>query len=676
MSRAHIRFTKIALLVVVLAAVPVLALDPPANPLPKASQEVYRPAKVDLEADAAKADPPPWCILAVLLDPDARSGGHHSKIVGLWRGWDKAKRISVLQKVHMAAAETWWVEREAGKPLFIPENVTQEMVKVAEPPAWAKGFNLPWGRLGAEDRRVQVEQIATELARRNNFAWDRANMGKLSEVRRRLQASGKRAPGMEAYAPPVEVVQPPEAHALYRPEKLPAVEKLAAGEAPPAWYLWGTVLDPDGRALRSGVRADWKAMSAAERAATLKKQFEKYEATWEVERAADKPFFKPGEVSEAVVGASAPPVWAPTTMNPTYWPMRSAAERRKALEETVKEEALTRSRDWDQEHAADLEAARKKIDDAEIARRAEQERLERERLEKERLEQERLERERLEREKAEAEAAAARGPGSDGDPTSTASEGTPPSEESTAGTTVPATGKETPNSEPKAKPEPASAASRIVGLVVIAIAVVLLQVLKKKGADEPLTEPERVVVKDGTKRPQNTCNECGHTWFPRGSDLSAVCPKCKSEKVEVVTVEVKRFTITSGMLQAFLVLLALGIVGSFLGGGGKSSPKAPGNAAPTKVGNGGVQDVSALVANPKKGGAYRGKVVFFGAPTVDNASVVLSSLQDEKKSVDIRIPPRLVEKGQLDALCEEGATVVVVVKPGKDGPELVSVGSR
>ncbi len=31
-----------------------------------------------------------------------------------------------------------------------------------------------------------------------------------------------------------------------------------------------------------------------------------------------------------------------------------------------------------------------------------------------------------------------------------------------------------------------------------------------------------------TKRPLNRCWSCGHTWYPRGSDLSACCPRCKS----------------------------------------------------------------------------------------------------------------------------------------------------
>ena len=30
-----------------------------------------------------------------------------------------------------------------------------------------------------------------------------------------------------------------------------------------------------------------------------------------------------------------------------------------------------------------------------------------------------------------------------------------------------------------------------------------------------------------TQRPLNGCSECEHTWYPRGGDQSARCPKCK-----------------------------------------------------------------------------------------------------------------------------------------------------
>lgn len=35
-----------------------------------------------------------------------------------------------------------------------------------------------------------------------------------------------------------------------------------------------------------------------------------------------------------------------------------------------------------------------------------------------------------------------------------------------------------------------------------------------------------------TKRPQNKCGSCGYTWYPRGGNLSAKCPKCGSSKTK------------------------------------------------------------------------------------------------------------------------------------------------
>lgn len=38
-----------------------------------------------------------------------------------------------------------------------------------------------------------------------------------------------------------------------------------------------------------------------------------------------------------------------------------------------------------------------------------------------------------------------------------------------------------------------------------------------------------------TLRSQNKCGSCSNTWYPRGKNLSAVCPRCGSENVAVVT---------------------------------------------------------------------------------------------------------------------------------------------
>ena len=38
-----------------------------------------------------------------------------------------------------------------------------------------------------------------------------------------------------------------------------------------------------------------------------------------------------------------------------------------------------------------------------------------------------------------------------------------------------------------------------------------------------------------TKRPQNKCKSCGHTWYPRGTNLSPRCPHCGSADTKKIT---------------------------------------------------------------------------------------------------------------------------------------------
>lgn len=35
------------------------------------------------------------------------------------------------------------------------------------------------------------------------------------------------------------------------------------------------------------------------------------------------------------------------------------------------------------------------------------------------------------------------------------------------------------------------------------------------------------------KRPENICESCGHTWYPKGHNLSKRCPECHSTKVKI-----------------------------------------------------------------------------------------------------------------------------------------------
>lgn len=55
-----------------------------------------------------------------------------------------------------------------------------------------------------------------------------------------------------------------------------------------------------------------------------------------------------------------------------------------------------------------------------------------------------------------------------------------------------------------------------------------------------------------TKRPQNKCEDCSYTWYPRGKQQSLKCPNCGGMNVSVVTI--------SGYVIFILILLVIGVV--------------------------------------------------------------------------------------------------------------------
>jgi len=60
-----------------------------------------------------------------------------------------------------------------------------------------------------------------------------------------------------------------------------------------------------------------------------------------------------------------------------------------------------------------------------------------------------------------------------------------------------------------------------------------------------------------TLRSQNKCNDCRYTWYPRGKNLSRVCPSCGSENVAIVV--------------NWTPIVAVGAIGLYLIFGGKSN---------------------------------------------------------------------------------------------------------
>ena len=59
-------------------------------------------------------------------------------------------------------------------------------------------------------------------------------------------------------------------------------------------------------------------------------------------------------------------------------------------------------------------------------------------------------------------------------------------------------------------------------------------------------------------RPQNRCNACGYTWYPRGKNVSLRCPGCGSGDVEVVTIPAA--VVLGGLIGlSAVVLIALAL---------------------------------------------------------------------------------------------------------------------
>ena len=52
---------------------------------------------------------------------------------------------------------------------------------------------------------------------------------------------------------------------------------------------------------------------------------------------------------------------------------------------------------------------------------------------------------------------------------------------------------------------------------------------RKKDDWSPASKPDR-----STKQPQNKCETCQYTWYPRGKSRSLKCPSCGSRNVKVL----------------------------------------------------------------------------------------------------------------------------------------------
>lgn len=100
-----------------------------------------------------------------------------------------------------------------------------------------------------------------------------------------------------------------------------------------------------------------------------------------------------------------------------------------------------------------------------------------------------------------------------------------------------------------------------------------------------------------TLRSQNKCNDCRYTWYPRGKNLSRMCPSCGSENV--------------GIVVNWAPLLAVAAIGLYVAFGGKSNDStasseaslAPtGTLAPAQAADQGAALAEPVAAPPPSGG--------------------------------------------------------------------------
>jgi hypothetical protein len=84
-----------------------------------------------------------------------------------------------------------------------------------------------------------------------------------------------------------------------------------------------------------------------------------------------------------------------------------------------------------------------------------------------------------------------------------------------------------------------------------------------------------------TQRPQNECEACGYTWYPRGKNLSARCPNCGSSRTTFVPVVPDSASSALGVLLGclavpfFLFLVCAGLFALGLAGRKPNEEKLP-----------------------------------------------------------------------------------------------------
>ena len=200
-------------------------VPPEPAPLPSAETYDYRPAQPDLDAEAASDLPPAWFVVALSLRLDnvGRVAATPGGVRSTWASWSAQSRKRQLQQAHQQAARGWETERELGKPVAIPRQVTTADVTGASPPSWATAVADPnrqpgmerlapgaWPQTSYSTRQSVLDIAAVREAALANDRWDREHRADIEEHHRQAAAKARQrfeAKVQEKLAGPAEPVQ-------------------------------------------------------------------------------------------------------------------------------------------------------------------------------------------------------------------------------------------------------------------------------------------------------------------------------------------------------------------------------------------------------------------------------------------------------------------------------------
>ena len=170
----------------------------------------------------------------------------------------------------------------------------------------------------------------------------------------------------------------------------------------------------------------------------------------------------------------------------------------------------------------------------------------------------------------------------------------------------------------------------------------------------------------GTKRPQNVCETCGHTWYPRGSDVSISCPNCGNRDVKLAgclgPVSPTSGGGMGGCGQVVVLLVAIGGGLMLLAGGGcvllgfmSSTKSTPSSSSPSPQSSASTSAPSG--STPAAPAEPRPKV----SDLIPYRILERKTVLDEKVSYDILVNlvgsrlPTMVEMSAIARFLDDGS---------------------